>query len=87
MQSNPSPQDTPPAPPRAQLLITFHADGSIQVQGAVHDKVLAYGLLECARDAIKDAADRAARQSAIQVARPADPMLINPRRNGNHNGG
>lgn len=75
-------------PPRAQILITFNADGTVQVQGAIGDKVLAYGLLECARDAIKDAADKAAaNRPAIQVARPADAMLLKQRPNGNPNGG
>ncbi len=74
--------------PRAQILITFHVDGSVQVQGSIGDKVLAYGLLECARDAIKDAADRAAsNRPAIQVARPADAFLLKQRPNGNPNGG
>lgn len=39
-------------PPRAQLLITLHQDGSLQVQGSLTDKIQCYGLLESARDAI-----------------------------------
>lgn len=75
-------------PPRAQILITYHADGSVQVQGAIGDKALAYGLLECARDAIKDASDTAAaNRPAIQVARPGDPFLLKQRQNGHPNGG
>lgn len=71
-------------PPRAQLLITLQADGSVQVQGPINDKVLCYGLLECARDAIQEAAARAAAVSRIVPAQMADPFLV---RRPNSNGG
>lgn len=68
-------------PPRAQLVIQLTTDGGIQVHGPVQDKILCYGLLECARDAIKAHHEQPAK-SAIVPARQADPMLIDPRRNG-----
>lgn len=71
-------------PPRAQLLI--NADGSIGVQGPINDKVLCFGLLGCAHDAIKDFADKQAAASRIVPVQATDPMLINPRRNGGARG-
>ena len=38
---------------RPFLMILMQADGSIMVKGHIEDKILAYGLLESARDAIK----------------------------------
>ena len=37
----------------AQLVINV-VNGQIQVTGPIHDKVLCYGLLEAAKDAIRD---------------------------------
>jgi hypothetical protein len=51
-----------------------------QVTGPIDNKLLCYGLLECARDAIKDFNDQRAQKSAILPARPVDPFLI--RQNG-----
>jgi hypothetical protein len=45
------------------------------VQGAIHDKVLAFGLLACAHDAIQEHAAKAA-QSKIVPAQMADPFLM-----------
>lgn len=72
-------------PPPLELIIRMTPKG-IQVSGPIHDKMTCYALLECARDAIKEHVDKATRSAIIQ-ARPADPMLINPRRNGDANGG
>jgi hypothetical protein len=63
------------APPRAQLVIQITVDGQIQVHGPIQDKMLCYGLLECARDAIREF-DAKAAQSKIVQARPADPFLM-----------
>lgn len=64
--------------PRAQLLISLHANGSVQVQGATNDKILAYGLLECARDALQDYFEKLQRSAIVPVK--IDPFL-------NHKGG
>lgn len=44
--------------PKAQLLITIEHDGKIGVEGPIDDPLLAYGMLECARDAIRDFNDQ-----------------------------
>lgn len=67
--------------PRAQLLITLTAEGGVNVQGPITDKVLCYGLLECARDAIRDFAEKQAAASRIVPAQMADPFLL---KKGNH---
>lgn len=36
------------------LSITLNNDGSINVQGPIHDRIVCYGLLEMAKDAIRD---------------------------------
>ena len=42
-----------------QLVITMEMETRrVQVAGPVHDKMLCYGLLELARDAIKDHGDK-----------------------------
>ena len=71
-------------PPRFELVIRVSTDGRIQVSGPIHDKLLCYGLLESARDAIKEHTDKMA-PPAIQVARPADPFLM-PRPTGRSGG-
>ena len=40
--------------PRAQLIIVLEQDGKINVNGPIGDKLLCYGMLECAKSAIKD---------------------------------
>jgi hypothetical protein len=35
--------------------ITLHADGRTTVSGPIQDKALCYALLECAKDAIREA--------------------------------
>lgn len=37
-----------------QLLITLKRDGKVEVTGPIQNKLVAYGMLEMARDAIKD---------------------------------
>ncbi len=37
-----------------QFVIQRNDDGSVSVSGPIEDKTLAYGLLECAKDAIRD---------------------------------
>jgi hypothetical protein len=40
--------------PRAVMTIIWNADGSVTVNGPIKDKIVCYGLLDCARDAIRD---------------------------------
>lgn len=40
--------------PPVQLVITMTPDGQVQVSGPLQNKVLCYGMLESARDAIRD---------------------------------
>jgi hypothetical protein len=42
------------AVPEATLIITYQAGGPVQVTGPIENKVLCYGMLEAARDLIKD---------------------------------
>ena len=46
---------------RPWLQLMIQEDGSIKVTGFVNDKILAYGLLGAARDAIKDSHDKEAK--------------------------
>lgn len=58
----------------AQLTITMDDAGGIQVQGPIENKLLAYGLLEVARDAIGEAA--AAAQRRIAPASAAERLAL-----------
>lgn len=40
--------------PEATITITMTPEGQINVSGAITNKVMAYGLLEAAKDAIRD---------------------------------
>jgi hypothetical protein len=59
------------------LTITRNPDGSIGVQGPLNDKVVCYGLLGAARDAIYDM-HAAAAKSPIQTV-PAGALPFPPR--------
>lgn len=39
---------------QVELRITFSNEGEIRVHGPIHDKILCFGLLELAKDAIKN---------------------------------
>jgi ArsR family metal-binding transcriptional regulator len=39
---------------KIEIIITITPDGSINVTGPIHDKTLCYGLLEAAKDAIRE---------------------------------
>jgi hypothetical protein len=56
---------------KIQLLIERNEQGQISISGPIADKMLCYGLLECARDAIV-AFNAKAAQSQIALARPGD---------------
>lgn len=43
---------------KMQLVITVNPNGSISVSGPINDKVLCYGLLESAKDAVKQHVDQ-----------------------------
>ena len=56
---------------KMQLLIMMDEAGNIGIEGPIEQKMLCYGLLDCARDAIKDYNDKAAAQNGrIAIARP-----------------
>ena len=48
----------PPAV-QAELKIQLMADGQIQLSGPLSNKLLVYGMLECAKDAIRDLGTKA----------------------------
>lgn len=56
---------------RVELHIVLDESGKVGVSGPINDKMVCYALLDCARDAIKDHNDQAAK-SAIVPARPGD---------------
>lgn len=58
-----------------QLIITMHGDRRIEVSGPIQDKIACYGLLEAAKDAIKDFHDKQA-ASAIVPATPGDMLAV-----------
>jgi hypothetical protein len=57
---------------KVQLLIEMNEQGQVNVSGPINQKMLCYGLLECARDAIKDFTDKAAQGPQIALAQPED---------------
>lgn len=59
----------------AQLVITLTNDGQVQVQGPIANKMLCYGMLESARDAIRDFI--AAQSKAGEGIEVADAGLMN----------
>lgn len=58
---------------RPHLVIAIKEDGSMVVTGSINEKILAYGLLDAARDAIQDHIARM--QKANIVAPPKGGML------------
>ena len=57
---------------KVQLLIEMNEQGQVNVSGPINQKMLCYGLLDCARDAIKDFTDNAAKGPHIALAQPGD---------------
>jgi len=51
---------------RPKLIVEFKENGSISVNGPIGDKVLAYGMLEAAKDAIREY--NVAQQRLVQPA-------------------
>lgn len=64
----------PDLPPRAQMLLVINADGSFGVQGPLDDKILCYGMLEAAKDAIRDHHAKKA-QSPLLIGIPPMPRM------------
>lgn len=56
------------------------ASGNINVNGPIDNKMLSYGMLECARDAIRDHIQQQAIRNGLVVARGKLP----PTQNGKH---
>ena len=56
---------------RAVLTITIEDNGSISVNGPIHDKILAYGMLEGAKDAIREFIATQAKGEGPRIAVPA----------------
>lgn len=60
-------------PARAQLSITLTHDGQLVVTGPINDLMLCYGLLEGAKDQIRNHVAAKARESSIQIAQGWPP--------------
>lgn len=72
--------ETPVNDGRPWLAMFIEPDGSIKVTGFVHDKMLAYGLLEAAKDAIRKSVDKKAQIERVN----GSGGLIHFLRNGKH---
>jgi hypothetical protein len=57
---------------KVQLLIEMNEQGQITINGPVNQKMLCYGMLEFARDAIKEFNDKAVQGPQIALAQPGD---------------
>lgn len=55
-----------------KLEIALFANGSVGVNGPIHDKILSFGLLEMAKDAVREHHQNQQREHAknIVIARP-----------------
>lgn len=52
---------------QAELIIRLTAEGKIEIQGPIDNKLTCYGLLEAGRDAIQEYHDAKARSTIIPV--------------------
>jgi hypothetical protein len=65
-----------PMPPVITLTITLDEKRQLNVAGPIDDKILSFGMLECAKDAIRDHIAR--NQSQIAVVPPSNgPPFLN----------
>lgn len=55
----------------AEMIIRLSDDGQVQVTGPIQNKILAYGMLEITRDAIRESAD-----ASKQLVQPATGMIL-----------
>lgn len=62
--------------PKVQLIITLEESGQVGINGPINDKVLCYGLLDCAKDAIKEYNDRLAKERSGIAIVPAGAVPI-----------
>jgi hypothetical protein len=62
------------APVVAQLVISLHANKAISVTGPINDRMVAYAMLETARDIVYDTAKNA--EKLIQPASLAEVKII-----------
>lgn len=53
------------------LIIEQLPNGAVKVSGPIGQKALCYGLLECAKDAVRDFCDKQAQKNVIEI-----PSLI-----------
>lgn len=71
-----------------KIEITLHDDGNVEAQGPVDNKVLCYGMLECAKDIIHDYGAAKASAGAPQngILRPGLAAIrqVNGSKNGGH---
>jgi hypothetical protein len=63
-----------------QMIITLNDDGRINLQGPINNKIAAYGLLELAKDAIKEYHEQQARR--VQPATPDQLAALTQQGNG-----
>lgn len=59
--------------PKYTMTITLMADGTVDVNGPIDNQFICYGLLECARDAIKTYNER--KLNGQRIAMPS-PELV-----------
>lgn len=62
--------------PGAKLTITQRADGSVYVEGPIKNLLLCYGMLECAKDAVRDFCKKC---NAEQAERDAKSDIFIPK--------
>jgi hypothetical protein len=61
--------------PRAQLSITLSHDGNLSVTGPITDLILCYGLLELAKDQIRNHCAALQRRDRIEVVQSLQQVM------------
>jgi hypothetical protein len=61
--------------PQLQLVITLDEAGQVSVQGPIEQKIVCYGLLEVARDAIAEHHARLAQRLVQPASGPLPPVF------------
>jgi hypothetical protein len=69
-------KNTQPQQTRPKMTIEMLEDGRIQVHGPIENKLLCYGLLELAKDAVREYADKKAWLAMQQppAGKPVEPL-------------
>jgi hypothetical protein len=57
----------------AQLIITFEDNGSVSVSGAIDNKLISFGMLECAKEAISEFHRNKAKSGLVVPLHPIPP--------------